>query len=229
MSGLFMLRRSFLLEVVHDLEGTGFKILVDLLSASRRPVRCAEVGYTFRLRQHGESKLDVVVGLEYLFLILNKRTGRVVPMNLLLYLLIGGVGLATHLCLLFLLMQVSHLPFVAAQVSATFVAMLENFLLNNAITYRDRRFRGLRLLTGGARFVLACSFGAWANVVFAAALLQSGVAWYLAGLAGIVLGSVWNLSLSSVFTWRQRRPGTGRQQAISAPAKVFATEFEASR
>jgi dolichol-phosphate mannosyltransferase len=107
--------------------------------------------------------------------------------------------------------------------------MLENFALNNAFTFRDRRFRGLRLLTGGARFVLACSFGAWANVVFAASLLHSGVAWYLAGLAGIVLGSVWNLSLSSAFTWQQRRTGQRHEADVPQPGKTLAAELEGSR
>jgi dolichol-phosphate mannosyltransferase len=205
MSGFFMLRRSFFLEVVRDLEGGGFKILVDLLASSRRPVRLAEVGYTFGLRRHGESKLSVVVGIEYLSLILNKRLGGVIPVQLMLYLLVGSLGLITHLLTLFALTHSFRMHFVAAQVTATFVAMIENFFLNNLLTYRDRRFRGLRLLTGGARFVLACSFGAWANVVFADALLQSGVEWYLAGFAGIVLGSVWNLSISSLFTWPPQR------------------------
>ena len=68
MSGFFMLRRSFLLEVVHDLQGGGFKILVDLLASSQSPVSIGEVGYTFGVRRHGESKLNVVVGIEYLFL-----------------------------------------------------------------------------------------------------------------------------------------------------------------
>jgi dolichol-phosphate mannosyltransferase len=36
--------------------------------------------------------------------------------------------------------------------------------------------------------------------------VQSGLGWFLAGLAGIVLGSVWNLSISSLFTWRIHRP-----------------------
>ncbi len=229
MSGFFMVRRSFVLEVVHDLEGTGFKILVDLLSASRRPVRCGEVGYTFRLRQHGESKLDVRVGLEYLCLVLNRRMGGLIPMHLMLYLLVGSLGLATHLFALAALTQLWHVHFVTAQVTATFVAMLENFALNNAFTFRDRRFRGLRLLTGGARFVLACSFGAWANVVFAASLLHSGVAWYLAGLAGIVLGSVWNLSLSSAFTWQQRRTGQRHEADVPQPGKTLAAELEGSR
>ena len=222
MSGFFVTRRSFLLEIVHELQGGGFKILVDMLASSRRPVRVGEVGYTFGVRRHGESKLDVRVGVEYLFLVLNKRLGGVIPVQLALYLLVGALGLFTHLLSLFLLMHVFHMAFVPAQIAATFLAMIENFFLNNLITFRDRRFRGLHMITGGARFVAACSFGAWANVIFARALWQAGVAWYLAGLAGIVLGSVWNMSISSVFTWQTRK----RSAPAADPEKSFANDFE---
>ncbi len=212
MSGFFMLRRSFLLDVVHDLQGGGFKILVDLLASAHRQVHLGEVGYTFRARINGESKLDVVIGIEYLFLIVNKLLGGIIPVALTLYLLVGGVGLITHLTSLLLLMGVYHVPFVAAQLIATFIAMMENFLLNNFITFRDRRLRGARIVPGIIRFILACSFGAWANIIFARALWQADARWYLAGLAGIVLGSVWNLSISSFFTWPipRRLASTGK-------------------
>lgn len=225
MSGFFLLRRSFLQEVVRDMQGQGFKILVDLLASSPRPVRLAEVGYTFRVRRFGESKLDVVVGLEYVFLILNNLLGGIIPVRLALYLLVGALGLATHLVTLLLLSQTAHLHFVAAQLIATFVAMIENFSLNNRITFRDRRLQGVQILSGGARFVLACGFGAWANVVFANSLWQSGTEWYLAGLAGIVLGSVWNLSISSLFTWGLR----SRSRRDEPLNTAFADEVEVSR
>lgn len=202
MSGFFLMRRSFVMEVVHDLQCVGFKILVDLLASARRPVRMGEVGYTFRARQQGESKLNVVVGIEYLSLIVSKLTGNLLPMQLTLFLLVGGVGLITHFTTLLLLLRFTHLHFVADQLISTFVAMMENFLLNNLITYRDRRLQGTRMMTGAARFILFCTFGAWANVVFAQALLQGGLEFYLASFAGILLGSVWNLSISSLLTWR---------------------------
>ncbi len=225
MSGFFLLRRSFLQEVVRDMQGQGFKILVDLLASSPRPVRLAEVGYTFRSRRFGESKLNVVVGLEYVFLILNNLLGGIIPVRLALYLLVGALGLGTHLVTLLLLSQAAHLHFVAAQLIATFVAMIENFSLNNRITFRDRRLQGVQILSGGARFVLACGFGAWANVVFANSLWQSGTEWYLAGLAGIVLGSVWNLSISSLFTWGLRSR-TRRDEPMHT---AFAGEVKVSR
>lgn len=43
----------------------GFKILLDLLASSPRPLKVAEVPYTFRDRVHGESKLDNLVIWEY--------------------------------------------------------------------------------------------------------------------------------------------------------------------
>lgn len=211
MSGFFLMRRSFLLDVVRDLQGGGFKILVDLLASSTVPVRIAEVGYTFGARRHGESKLNLVVGIEYLFLVINKRLGGILPLHLALYMLVGVVGFATHFAVFLVLSHFVTKSFVVAQVVATFSAMMENFLLNNMITFRSRRLHGTEMLTGAARFVAACSFGAWANIIFARALLQSGVEWYVAGAAGIVLGSVWNLSVSSVLTWGMLRRSPRRE------------------
>ncbi len=213
MSGFFLLRRSFLLDVAHDLQGGGFKILVDLLASSQVPVRVGEVGYKFGARQHGESKLNVVVGIEYLFLVVNKRLGGLIPLHLALYMLVGVIGLATHLVVFLILSHAFSSTFVSAQAIATFVAMIENFLLNNMITFRSRQLHGFQMLSGAARFIAACSFGAWANIVFSRALWQGGLEWYVAGFAGIVLGSVWNLSVSSFITWGMLRHSPRRELA----------------
>ncbi len=206
MSGFFLLRRSYFVEVVHRLNGGGFKILVDMLASSERPVRVGEVGYSFRSRRHGESKLDVNTAIEYLSLVMDKALDGLVPMRFAMFSLVGVTGLLTHFLCLTLLLHRFHVHFFQAQMAATYVAMTENFFLNNLITYRDRSLRGVHLLTGVMSFWVACSFGAWANVVFARALLQSGHAWYVAGLAGIILSSVWNYSVSNMFTWQMPQP-----------------------
>src|SRR5260370_882333 len=51
LSGFFVVDRRFLEEVVRSLSLTGFKILLDMLATSRRPVEAGEVGYTFRPRE----------------------------------------------------------------------------------------------------------------------------------------------------------------------------------
>lgn len=66
MSGFFMIRRQFFEKCVDHLEGTGFKLLLELLAASDAPPRIAEVPYTFRRRQQGRSKFGVGTGVAYL-------------------------------------------------------------------------------------------------------------------------------------------------------------------
>ena len=202
MSGFFAVQRGFLLEVVRDLEGTGFKILLDLLTASKRPVRFAEVDYHFRPRRHGNSKLDARSALDLLFQVIHLGTRRLIPARFASFAMVGAGGLLTHFLVMLVLFRYTHLRFVAAQTAATLVAMAENFFVNNLVTYRDRSLHGLRLWTGLLTFALACSFGAWANVSFAGTLLHSGLPWYVAACGGLLLSAVWNYAVSSLFTWQ---------------------------
>jgi dolichol-phosphate mannosyltransferase len=219
MSGFFLLRRSFFLEVVHGLHDGGFKILVDMLATSKRQVRVGEVGYVFRNRLHGESKLDASVATEYLFLVLEKLTGGAIPTRFFSFAMVGSLGLIVHFAVLSLLYMKLGLSFTTSQTWATLAAMVGNFYLNNLITYRDRRLHGMYLFTGMLTFMLACSFGAWANVSFAGSLLHSGMPWYVAGVAGNILSAVWNYSASSVFTWQMRQ-----RRRASVVAAVKQTE-----
>lgn len=206
MSGFFILRRGFFLEVVRGLHQGGFKILVDILATSHRPVRVGEVGYSFRNRLYGKSKLDLSVALEYLFLVLDKLTGGIIPQRFFSFALVGSTGLVVHFCFLALLYLRLHLGFTAAQAWSTFAAMTGNYFLNNLITFRDRSLHGRYLLIGMLSFWIACSFGAWANVSFAESLLRSGMPWYLAAFVGTLLSAVWNYSMSSIFTWQMPQP-----------------------
>jgi dolichol-phosphate mannosyltransferase len=81
-------------------------------------------------------------------------------------------------------------------------------LLNNTVTFRDRQLRGWRILTGLLTFCVACSAGAVVNVIFAQNLLRSGFPWYLAGISGIAVSSVWNYGVNTILTWRNTRPRT---------------------
>ena len=205
MSGFFIVDHIYFQQVVHRLTGTGFKILVDLLASSTRGVRIAEVPYRFRKRQHGESKLDVNVELEYLFLLVDKVIGDYVPTRYVLFLLVGFLGVFVHLGCLALFYRTGKASFAISQAAATLVAMTINFFLNNVITFRDRRLRGRRLIMGLFTFYLACSLGALMNVSFADFLHQARVPWYLAGVSGAAISSVWNYSVNTVLTWRRSR------------------------
>jgi dolichol-phosphate mannosyltransferase len=205
MSGYFIVSRTYLQDVVRSLSGKGFKILLDLLASSKRPVRMQEVPYTFRNRQRGESKLDILVGLDYLQLLLDKTLGRWLPVGYLLFALIGGLGLLCHLLLVSALYYLMRLTLPSAQAISGAVVIAANFMLNNQLTFRAMRLKGIRLLRGLALFYAACAIGLVANVRFAQYLSFFGVPWYVSSLAGIVVGSVWNYALSKVLVWRMVR------------------------
>lgn len=208
MSGFFVMSRPFLMEVVRSLSATGFKILLDVLATSRRPVKIGEIGYTFRNRQFGASKLDIVVFIEYAQLLLDKALRGLVPASYVVFCLIGSLGFALHLGIVRLLIAQGAWTFAHAQWLAGFIVMTANFLLNNQLTFRSQRLRGWSLLPGFAIFFVACSVGLYLNVAVAESMRTAGARWMWASLAGLVVGSVWNYGVTSLFVWnlaRQRR------------------------
>jgi dolichol-phosphate mannosyltransferase len=202
MSGFFMIERGAFERVMRGLSGQGFKLLLDIFASSPAPLAFAELPYQFRRRLHGESKLDTLIAWEYLMLLLDKLSGGIVPVRFLLFGMIGGLGVLTHLATLWAMLRSGLVAFPAAQATATVVAMTGNFLLNNLFTYRDRRLRGWRILTGLLSFYAVCGVGAAANVGVAFELFGAGHAWWLAGLGGAAVGVVWNYAVSSLITWR---------------------------
>ena len=204
MSGFFMLRREVLEGALRRLSGQGFKILLDILASSPRSLRVSELPYQFRERQHGESKLDTLVAWEYMMLIADKLIGHIVPVRFALFAFVGGIGLFIHMAVLWLALTITGAAFNSAQTAATIVAMTANFFLNNLFTYRDQRLRGFAVLRGLFTFYAICALGAVANVGIAGYVFSRNEVWWLAGLAGVVVGSVWNYAVSSVFTWTQK-------------------------
>lgn len=204
MSGFFMLHREAFDASVRGLSAVGFKILIDVLASADRPLRVREFPYRFRPRVAGESKLDTMVAWEYAVLVADKTIGRYVPVRFILFALIGFSGLGVHLAVLWFGLNVAAVSFPAAQATATGVAMVGNYMLNNWLTYRDRRLKGWGFVRGLLSFVLICSVGAVANVGLASFLFGNGrSSWWVAGIAGAAMSSVWNYAVSAVFTWRR--------------------------
>jgi len=205
MSGFFMVRRDAFLRSLPNLSSIGFKILLDIAASAPQPLRVAEVPYTFRTRQHGESKLDSLVLWEYIQLLLDKMVGHVIPVRFLSFAMVGGLGVFVHFGVLMVLLKLLGQPFGVSQAVATVVAISSNFFLNNMFTYRDQRLKGWALVRGWVSFNLVCAFGAAANVGVADWLFINKTYWALSALAGITVSVVWNYAMSAFFTWKKKR------------------------
>ncbi|MGH8258250.1 MAG: glycosyltransferase family 2 protein [Steroidobacteraceae bacterium] len=204
MSGYFVIRSAVMRETAARLSGYGYKILLDLLASAGRPLRYVEVPYVFGERRRGESKLDSLVVWESLMLLADKRFGRILPPRLLSFGLVGGSGVAVHFAVLSLLYLREGERFTLAQAAAAFAAMTSNFFLNNLLTYRDRRLRGLGLIRGLASFYVVCSLGAIANIGIASYAFSQRTQWAVSAAAGIIVGTLWNYLATARFTWASR-------------------------
>lgn len=202
MSGFFAMSRAAFDDTVRNLSQQGFKILLDLFASAPRPLRFAEVPCDFHARQHGESKLDTMAAWEFGILVLDKLIGRWVPVRFAIFAFIGGTGILVHLGVLGVMAELGY-TFAPAQSVSVVAAMTWNFILNNIITYRDQRLRGLAFLGGLLSFYLIGAVGALANIGIAQLLFETGRSWWLAGIAGALIGVVWNFTMSSFFTWRR--------------------------
>ena len=213
MSGYFMLRTEMLRADAHRLSGVGFKILLDILATVETPMRIKEVPMNFAARLEGESKLDRTVVFEFLVGLYDKWLGRIIPTRFALFGTVGAMGAVVHFTVLAIVLallgeayNVSQYPnetnFIIGQTAAAMVAMTFNFVLNNELTYADKRLRGWGpWLRGWAQFALTSSFGILTQIGVATALMRIGFHAYPAAAIGIVLASVWNFALSNKFVW----------------------------
>ncbi len=203
MSGHFMIRRDDFEGLAPAISSQGFKILLDILATARGRLRTLELPSAFRQRQHGESKFDNKIALDFAALVTAKLTNDAVSARFLLFCLVGLTGIGVHLSILRMLLMTT-LSFAPAQALATIGAITWNFVLNNVFTYHDQQLTGWRLLDGFIRFQVICAIGAISNVGIATWIYHYNNVWWIAGLGGALIGSVWNFVVSAAFVWRQR-------------------------
>lgn len=203
LTGLFVVRHAALMTVVRGLKPIGFKILFDLLFLMRNgQYQIEEQQIDFGRRLAGQSKLDAAVIIEFVDQIAHRLSRGLVPEKFLSFAAVGSVGVAVHFIALYGFVE-AGLLFWVAQSMATLAAMFSNYVLNNEVTFRRLRRKGFDWFSGLLLFVAFCSVGALANVGIASALFESDYVWWLSGLAGVIVGTVFNFSLARSYVWKK--------------------------
>ena len=203
MSGFFMVRRSAIAGVT--LSPVGYKILIEV--AARGKIRwIGEVGYVFRERQAGESKVTWKQYLEYLQHLIRLRLS--LSSRFIQFCLVGLTGLVVDMGFLFLLSDPTMLawPLTRSKIIASELAIINNFLWNDLWTFGDitrRQPSKKQQLKRFIKFNLICLAGLILNVVLLNLFFNVfGLNRYLANFCAIAIVTFWNFWVNLKLSWR---------------------------
>ncbi|HVU51306.1 MAG TPA: glycosyltransferase [Polyangia bacterium] len=207
MSGYFMFRRSSIAGIA--LNPLGYKILIEVLGRGGVNIgRVAEVGYVFRERTAGESKVTSRVYVEYLRHLLRLRLDSLPISRFARFALVGLTGVFVDMGVLYLLSDPTTLGWglTRSKVIASSTAIVNNFLWNDLWTFRDiaARQSGLRhRLRRLLKFAAVCGLGLVLNVVLLNLMFNLlHMNRYLANLIAIAIVTGWNFGLNVKLSWR---------------------------
>lgn len=205
MSGFFVLSRSRYESVVSAVNPRGFKILLEFLANGSKPI-VAEVGYTFRERVHGTTKLTSSVVASYLMALMELSFGRFVTATFSAYALVGLLGLMLRLSVE---AAGTAVGLAAATTIALETSIVSNYFLNNSFTFAPYRHRGPAVVWGLFKFHVVAGYGLLVARGIESVLNQrtpSSALWDLVGLVcGVLVATVGNYLLNSSITWRVLR------------------------
>jgi len=202
MSGYFMLTRELFEKVENKVTGQGFKILLDICVNAPTDIRVKDLPYTMRDRRAGASKLSLLVVFEFISFVVHKYFGRILPLKMVKFFLVGGVGVVVHIVILALTYRMLEVSFTGAQFIATYTAMLSNYVLNNNYTFIEAKLSRAQWWYGLFKFIIVCSVGGLIGIAVGDFLYELSVHWIIAGLATTLIAALWNYSVNSIFTWR---------------------------
>jgi dolichol-phosphate mannosyltransferase len=205
MSGCFLLRRAALADV--RLSPKGYKILIEVLARGNVP-HIAEVGYVFRERQLGSSKVSGEIYLEYLQHLLQLRAALLYKNSFVRFCLVGSFGVLVDMLTLYVLSDPStlHWGLTRSKIIGAELALISNFLMHDAWTFAARigANRGIRAkLQRFLKFNALCGLGLILNIGILNILFNRvGLNRYAANAIAIVLVTVWNYTLNLKLGWR---------------------------
>jgi dolichol-phosphate mannosyltransferase len=205
MSGYFMVRRGAIAGA--PLSPLGYKILIEVLGRGRvGPI--AEVGYVFRDRTAGESKVTSKLYIEYLRHLLRLRLA-LLPVRFPKYAAVGLSGVAVDMLVLWLLKGRLGWPLTFSKLVAAEMAIASNFLWNDLWTFGDlaeRQGHGWARLRRFGKFNAICAAGLALSVGLLD--LQVGVFKmnaYVANAIAIGITTGWNFWMNKIFSWSASR------------------------
>ncbi|MFK0733529.1 MAG: glycosyltransferase [Gloeotrichia echinulata HAB0833] len=216
MSGYFMVRRSAIAGA--KLNPVGYKILLEVIGRGNVG-DIAEVGYVFSERKEGESKVTWKQYFEYIYHLVRLRlsTGRVGRLSrkmsfpvgrFIRFGLVGLSGVFVDMAVLYLLSDPTTLalPLTRSKIIAGEIAIVNNFLWNDAWTFADvamQQQQWTQRLKRFLKFNMICLAGLILNLLVLNLVFNFIIPnRYIANLIAIAIATIWNFWLNHKLSWR---------------------------
>ncbi len=202
MSGFFAIKRNIYEIHKHQINPRGFKILLEFLARAKH-CKVHEIGYTFKGRIHGESKLSGKVIFDYIFALYELSIGQYIPTQFIKYGIIGFSGLIVATLVIFLLQKFTLFSQSNAIAISIEISILSNFFLNNYWTFKSNKLIGIwKISRGLISFHAICLGGALTNQAIALKVLSYGTDVYLSNAFGYFIAAIWNYIINVNITWK---------------------------
>ena len=236
MSGYFMMRRDDFLHVRNQLDGNGFKILLEIV-ARLKPGTVRELPYTFGPRTAGTSKVSAGIAVAYLRQLWRLSfLQKYLPTEFAKFAFVGASGIVVNLLAMVFIFRLSAYRDWRASAVASGIATISNYLLNNFWTFRDRPHGGFNLLKGYLHYLVISLVGlgvttlTYVGLTLAVQRAIGAAAGYptlrnvdllICQLAAILVGTFSNYALNRQITWppHRRRPAPAPLPEIRSRAK----------
>jgi dolichol-phosphate mannosyltransferase len=204
MSGYFGVKKEFFEQCREKINPKGYKILLEFLFRAKNK-KLAEVGFIFKARQFGKSKLNSSIVFDYLRSLYELGIGPYVSLQFLMYALVALSGVIVNQGSFWVLNEFCTFSSNVALMIAIELSIITNFTLNNAWTFKHLKFKGpKRYLFGLAKFNLICVAGAYINYASTFYTSEHFITnIYLANFIGIGLAALWNYLINANITWRK--------------------------
>ncbi len=223
MSGFFAVSRNLFISQADSLNPRGFKILLEFIARNKN-VKIKEVGYTFRNRIHGETKLSGSVIRNYLIALYDLKFGKYLSSTFFMYALVGISGIFVNMFGFAIGEYFIKLPHVMTGISDKIdpiylsvpfgiqLSIITNYVLNNYITFFEIRHSGNKLLKGIIFFELISLFGLFIQFGVFQTLHTNGLfegsmneelRKFANNMIGIIAATATNYYLNLNITWKK--------------------------
>jgi len=208
MSGFFALSRDYFQQTVDKVNPSGFKILLEFLARGSDP-SVVEIGYTFRKRLHGETKLNAVIAIEYLLALIDLRFGWLIPNRFVKFGMVGISGSLLNFCG-FAVLQSLGASIPLAVLFGVELAIIWTYFANNFFTFTPMTYRGKDFFKGLLIYHFVGLYGLVIQFSIVDTLLsnfpqlsENLLTLYPTYMMGVAFAAIGNYFLHGYYTWNR--------------------------